>query len=530
VEKTTDELLPETTLGQYEIRRWIGAGGMGDVYEAVHKTLNRVVAIKTLQRRFLDDSNTVARFLREGQLASRIRHPNVVDVTDVGMIGGMPCLVMELLEGEALSAAIKRGGALPVQTLVDLVLPIVAAVEAAHEVGLLHRDIKPANIFLARSHGEVVPKIVDFGISKMLQEQASQASLTADSAFVGTPHYASPEIMQGDRSIDGRSDQYSMGVVLYECATGAKPFAAKGDNFVSLALAACAGEFPPPRAIRPDVPPEFEAVILRAMALRRKERFTSMRALGEALLPFASERVRFIWSPTFAKPSARDAKALEETAETGIVPNLAQRGHASAPSNSLPTTRNQPLVSPSGPSLLPVPPSMPVVDGSVGGASMGRAPSPPRPPWLGIAIGGAVVAMFVVAIGAVAVVKYKRASSSAPSATVSGAPTSFEVAIAATPDAATFELDGVPAGRGSLTQTFPRDGRQHVLRVQAPGYETVLIELDESHPPPSRVALRPTTTPAATTSAPTPTGPVHGRPGSKGSDGRPRTDNIDPWQ
>src|SRR5438093_1142081 len=123
---------------------------MGDVYEAIHKGLNRTVAIKTLQRRFLDDETIVARFLREGQLSTRIRHPNIVDVTDVGMIGGMPCLVMELLEGESLSATIKRRGALPVQELVDLVLPIVGAVEAAHDRGILHRDLKPSNIFLAR--------------------------------------------------------------------------------------------------------------------------------------------------------------------------------------------------------------------------------------------------------------------------------------------------------------------------------------------------------------------------------------------
>ena len=196
------ELSPATSLGQYEIRRWIGAGGMGDVYEAVHKGLNRPVAIKTLQRRYLDEPSVVARFLREGQLATRIRHPHIVDVTDVGVIGGFPCLVMELLEGEALSALIKRDGPMPVQALVDVVLPIIGAVEAAHEHGILHRDLKPSNIFLSRAwNGEIVPKILDFGISKLVHE-SGQAALTADSAFVGTPHYASPELMQGDKSVD----------------------------------------------------------------------------------------------------------------------------------------------------------------------------------------------------------------------------------------------------------------------------------------------------------------------------------------
>jgi hypothetical protein len=497
--RTSQGLLPETTLGQYEIRRWIGAGGMGDVYEAVHKGLGRTVAIKTLQRRFLEDETIVARFLREGQLSTRIRHPNIVDVTDVGMIGGMPCLVMELLEGEPLGAVIKKRGALPVQELVDLVLPIVGAVEAAHANGILHRDLKPSNIFLARAwNGEVVPKVLDFGISKLVHE-SGQTSLTADSAFVGTPHYASPEVMQGDKTTDTRSDQYSIGVVLYEGCTGMKPLAQKGDNFVALALAACAGEFPPPRAVRPDVPPEFEAIVLRAMALRRKERFTSMRALGEALLPFASERVRMIWSPTFAKPSARDAAAMEQTAPTGLVPNLAVRG--------------------------PMP-----LDGSVGGASLGTVP--PRTNL------GAMIAAIGIGVSVLALTTggffFYRSRARQPEPIVFPQATTFDVSITATPDDATFELDGVAVGKGTLAKTFPRDGRRHVLRISSPGHETVLVEFDDSRPPPAQILLRATDRPETTTAPPpasTPGGRPAGRPPpSKGSDTRPRTDNIDPWQ
>jgi serine/threonine-protein kinase len=502
--RTSEGLLPESTLGQYEIRRWIGAGGMGDVYEAVHKGLKRTVAIKTLQRRFLDDETVVARFLREGQLSTRIRHPHIVDVTDVGMIGGMPCLVMELLEGESLGAVIKKRGALPVQELVELVLPIIGAVEAAHDRGILHRDLKPSNIFLSRAwNGEIVPKVLDFGISKMVEHEG-QESLTADSAFVGTPHYASPELMQGDRGADARSDQYSIGVVLYEGSTGQKPLAAKGDNFVALALAACAGEFPPPRSINPELNADFEAVVLRAMALHRKERFTSMRALGEALLPFASERARLIWAPTFAKPSARDAAAMEQTAATGIVPHLAQEVARVNAAHSQP-------------------------DGSVGGASLAPPVASPRKSY-GIAIAACATIVALVG-GSLAVVRYATSARATPPPVITASaaapqPTTFDVSVAATPDDATFELDGVGVGKGTLAQTLLRDGRRHNLRISAAGYETVLVEFDDARPPPAQIVLRPTTTASPPTSASAqPSRPTH-----KGSDTRPRTDNIDPWQ
>ena len=307
----TGESLPTTSLGHYKVRAKIGSGGMGDVFDAVHTGLDKRVAIKTLRKRFLDDEIVVARFLREGQLASRIRHPNIVDVTDVGMMGGLPCLVMEHLEGESLSAMIRREGRLPVETIVDLLLPIIAAVDVAHEHGIVHRDLKPSNIFLSRSwNGEIVPKVLDFGISKLVHD-SQQAALTTDSAFVGTPHYASPELMRADKHADGRSDQYSMGVILYEAATAVRPFADLGNNFVALAMAICKGEYVPARDRNPEVPAPFDRVIQRAMALQAQDRFPTMRALGEALLPFANERARMIWAPTFRGNSGSHQSATE---------------------------------------------------------------------------------------------------------------------------------------------------------------------------------------------------------------------------
>lgn len=548
------ELLPTTSLGQYEIRSRIGSGGMGDVYDAMHTGLSRRVAIKTLRRRFLDDDTVVTRFLREGQLASRIRHPNIVDVTDVGMIGGLPCLVMEHLEGESLGTVIKRDGAFPIPTLVDLLLPIVAAVDFAHERGVLHRDIKPSNIFLARSwNGDVTPKILDFGISKLLDE-SQQHGLTTDSAFVGTPHYASPEAMRAERSADGRSDQYSMGVVFYEGATGVKPYAEQGGNFVSLAMAICAGQYPLPRQVNPDLPSAFEAVIVKAMSLRAEDRFPSMRALGEALLPFASERARMIWSPTFASTGPRSAPTPQDGTQIILRPSVTARNAAgpSAHPSLAPAGTSHSGVQPTSlhPSATPPPGTH---DGtpsySLGGRSFPGSAPPKKSGGAGIAM---VVGLLVatLAVVGVALVKFAgKPATAGTSADVTSAPggsvaapeaSSYAVAIHVVPESAAFELDGVPAGTGSLSRSLPRDGRKHVLRVSAPGYETILVELDEAHPPPASVALRPAPTTLSSTTPARP-GPQHGAGGAAGPggkqggagknpDNRPRTDNIDPWE
>ena len=179
-ERGSLDSLKAGTLGQYRVRGRIGSGGMGDVYDAIHTTLDKRVAIKTLRRRFLEDEVVVTRFLREGQLASRMRHPHIVDVTDVGVIDGLPCLVMEHLEGETLSQMIRRDGPMKPSTLVDILLPIIAAVDFAHDHGVLHRDLKPSNIFLSRSwNGEVQAKVLDFGISKLVHESTEAALTTA---------------------------------------------------------------------------------------------------------------------------------------------------------------------------------------------------------------------------------------------------------------------------------------------------------------------------------------------------------------
>jgi serine/threonine-protein kinase len=313
-------------LGRYRIERRLGAGGMGEVYEALHSDLNRRVAIKTLLPSAVSHPDAVARFLREGQATARLRHPHAVDIFDVGVDRGVVFLVMELLDGETLAALIAREAPLAPERVVAIMLPVLAAVQAAHEEGVIHRDLKPANLFLHRGRtGGLVPKVLDFGISKVVDEDVT--SLTQSESVLGTPCYMSPEQLRGAKYINARSDQYTLGVILYECVTQRKPF--DGETIFVVMSAIASGRFAPPREVVPSLPSAFEEVILRAMDVDPAGRFESVCALGRALLPFADDRIRALWESTFASERPvpiRRASAAPPPASVSSRPDPAERG------------------------------------------------------------------------------------------------------------------------------------------------------------------------------------------------------------
>ena len=288
--------------GRYRLERLLGEGGMGVVYAARHEDLGRFAAVKILNERYDASAQSRARLLREGQATSRIGHPNIVDVYDVGTEGDRAFLVMELLHGEDLRALLDREGPLSVERAADLLVPVMSALMAAHELGVVHRDLKPENIFLSIARGRMVPKVLDFGISKLLEEERD-ASLTSTGALLGTPYYMSPEQAQATGGVDARSDQYSLGVIIYECVTGHRPIEER--SIYRLLQRIVHSDFAPPRQLKPDLPSAFEQLILTAMARAPSERFTCVRQLTRALLEFASERVRANYADELSREAAQ---------------------------------------------------------------------------------------------------------------------------------------------------------------------------------------------------------------------------------
>jgi tRNA A-37 threonylcarbamoyl transferase component Bud32 len=518
------DLAPGTSVGQYTIQRRIGAGGMGEVYEAVHAGLNKRVAIKTLRRQFIEHETIAARFLREGQVASRIRHPNVVDVTDVGVIDGLPCLVMEYLDGESLHAVLKREPVLALDRLIDIVLPLLGAVETAHQLGIVHRDLKPANIHITKSwDGEPIPKVLDFGISKLLHEPAP-SELTTDSTFLGSPHYVSPELARGEKQLDGRSDQYSLGVILYEGACGVRPFAHRADTFMSLMYAIAQGDFEPPRRHRPELPREFEAVVLRAMALHKESRYPSLRELARALLPYASERARLLLAPSFIGGGVIPAAAADVTFAEG--PARVARAAIPAPSRFEET------------------------HGTLGhSASALATPAVTqlrRPAsWIAAASIAAVAGLTITWAALSGFAKLQRSASQAAEAeieVISGAPAQSYIAeVRVEPETATLSLNGVVVGTGSMKRSFPIGDGAHSLVIHADGYAPRTIEFHHAAPPPALVRLvpLPQDAPAAKAGARVPVPRAQPAPTGKGeprlepikpSSKPPPPDNVDPWE
>ncbi|MEZ4371552.1 MAG: serine/threonine-protein kinase [Polyangiaceae bacterium] len=294
---STQSIPAGTALGRYAVVDLVGMGGVAEVYEAVHLGLHKRVALKVLRKEVREHPEVRARFLREGKNASLIRHPNVVDIYDVGELNGLPFLVMEHLEGESLADLLDREGPLDEMRAAQLLLPVIAGVWAGHEKGVVHRDLKPENIFLARDGSRrTTPKILDFGVSKAMS--AADAITLPDTA-IGTPHYMSPEQARGERPVKPYMDQYAVGVTLFEMMTGRLPRQDLHGNELMQSIAF--GTFESPRAWRPQMTPEMEAVILTAMAPTPDQRFPTLREMGLAMLPFASGRAQDHWRPEFTQ-------------------------------------------------------------------------------------------------------------------------------------------------------------------------------------------------------------------------------------
>jgi serine/threonine protein kinase len=338
-------------LKDHEIQGVIGEGGMGVVYRARHVVIEKPVAIKVLYDRFARQKEMVEQFIVEAKAASRIRHPNIIDVTDFGQSPeGMVFLVMEYLDGESLEERLRRVRRLPVFEAVNIVKQVASGLGAAHELGIVHRDLKPANIFLCSREGRrrIVRrtedaagarftvesersydfvKLLDFGVAKFMDLGPSLA--TRAGVFCGTPHYLSPEQAQ-EKPATERSDVYALGAVFYEMVTGSVPF--DGSSLLEILTGHVAGELvaPSQRAADAGIKPQVDAVIRKCLEKDPARRFASADELGEALGECVTDRAYL-----------RDAHRLPGIRDSGLdlsqaIPSARQT--ASPPDRVAPAT------------------------------------------------------------------------------------------------------------------------------------------------------------------------------------------------
>jgi serine/threonine-protein kinase len=413
----------KTLAGKYRIDGVIGVGGMGFVLAATHLHIDEPVAVKLLYTSFATNQEIVKRFIREAKAARKIKSEHVVRVLDVDTLeNGVPYIVMEHLQGQDLEAILRRMGRQPIATALDVILQATEALAEAHVQKMVHRDLKPANLFVTkRPDGDALVKVLDFGISKVTGTGGADLNVTqAGDAILGSPQYMAPEQLKSLKDVDARTDIWALGSILYEMLSGNPPF-----NAASLPeLCTAILEHPPPslRAIRPDVSPGLESVIVACLAKERDGRPSNVATLASALAPFcppavqaSAARIAGVFrTARFDRAGGGSTVAMSTvSAAQFAAARAAAAAVASPPSDTAPVSPPAPRISspPSTQHPASTPPPKNQQPVMVGNASTGNAftkdrvsgrpPPPPSSSQTGLA--AAVVGIAAVVIGLVVV-------------------------------------------------------------------------------------------------------------------------------
>ena len=446
--------------GKFRLEAPLAGGGMGSVWRGWDLRLDAPVAVKFMKEEIADAGPQRARFEREAKAAAQIRSPHVVHIYDHGIDAGTPYIVMEMLEGEDLAARLKRVRQLPVREVVRICNETCRGLHRAHRRQIVHRDLKPGNIFLSAPDDDLV-KILDFGIAKAQSVHAVGSEATTTGQLLGSPHYMSPEQARG-MALDGRSDLWSLSVILYRALTGHHPF--RGVEIGDLIVRICTDEVPPPSTYRPGLSAALDAFFARAFQKAASDRYQTAKELAEAFRAVATEAEAVVDTAALSESSWDSTGRSHASDHGGSGPDGSTPQSSTVP---LPPAGDGPLAASGSASPPPLSLSAPTPTGASG--TLGSVLAEPRPKrrWSIVAIGAALA---IIALGA-----------------------TF-VALRDSPGAA----DGEPASAGTnearSASPSSADGR--------PAVDDALPSATEGEDAGSAVATSPTTAPSVVTARP----------------------------
>ena len=371
--------------GRYRLESLLGEGGMGTVWAAVHVVTHQRFALKLIRQSHAQRPGMRRRMLREARAASAVNHPNVVRVVDVFEAeGGTPVLVMDLLVGETLRQRLRRQGRMTLGETARLLVPAMAAVQSAHSAGVIHRDLKPDNLFLVkRDDGRDDMRVVDFGLARLTAVDANSSQLTRSGEMLGTPSYMSPEQSFGETDLDERTDVWAMGVIVYECLAGKRPF--DGGNFGQVLKRITTGQRTPLAVEVPGLPLEVLALVERMLTVTRAERPKDLENAIEVLRGLAEgpldARVIRSWRRPLTAVAVVATLALAGGLGVAALSQARAPRAAGAVTSAGPSPSPQPAAAPPRAGLGKAPPSASAVVPTVPVVAAGlRAPAAPPPP------------------------------------------------------------------------------------------------------------------------------------------------------